>query len=522
MDLLLRLVLSFSIALSGLPAWGAVTTTEFKGEEYAKHCEGMLEAIKNGEIDAYLLGQAETDAERAQVLFDYRLIFNEQFNKAVMAAVNKRGIRAGDTHKSLRKYVKDIAALAKMPEQEFAAFTQEVLDQLKAISAAADTGNAHASHVAYLRTSRILEAIAKSPQRAEVMRVMGTAVRIALLATLKAGLVNAAQGSPLPSVNKIMIGGLILGVAVTLLLFGAMPEHIPARRATRYWEDPVAAHTEWHFFWNLLMTLGGGMGGVVSSLVGGFGIEVGAGFHFNHRAGKVEFAQTVQTARKTDIAVKDLFENYEDDADNGVLSVIKVCDKDICQLNPVELAYLGHLDILEIKALTDAMTGDVRPTTIVKVIDSAQSMAKELADNPESYRAHMRFMGTINDLSKRFTLDTEKRSEAMENLNGRIAKTSEVIRDLKERPYSYDFADLNEERLLKNEMLIQKLNSDLGTLEAMVFDQAAFDKYVETIKPFIQELKDLLNPRPQTPGQWKNAAENSILVLDKMKASLRK
>lgn len=500
--------LSFSIFAGSFPAAAA---EPFRGAPYAISCEGLLEALKSGEIDSFLLGQAKTDAEKAQLLYDYQLIFNQKFQEAILLALREIQIDRDAGRKPLLKFIRDLKALTQRNDESFALFTRSVLKHLKDLHASAPEENVARVH--YLRTKRIIEAIEKSGNRDEIEKVMGTAVRMALLLTLKDGLLQESKDGK--SSGKWLLGGTVIGLAIVLYFFGEMPGY---HTYSYYGYKRSSYEMNYFLGWNFFMTFLGAAGSFMSSaFLGSMTTKMRAG----GQAAAINVSPEAEfNSGKLKVTVQDLFEKYEEEAKLGILSVREACKKDICELTPVEIAYLGHLDILDIKALMENSTGDVRPSNIARLITVAQSEATNLQATPGAYRAHMKFMGALNEIITLFTVDEEKRAAAVQALVERIDETTKLIEELTLKPYSYRVQDLTEERLQKNEMLIEKLNSDIATLQAMRFDQNAFDGYLKKIKPFVERLKDRLQPMPRTPGQWKSAAEEAALILDQMKVSL--
>lgn len=506
-------VLSLAVAAAGLPV-SAAPVKALRGEAYQVDCQGVLEALKSGEIDAYLLNQPQNDAQRLQLMKDYRLVFNQRFQEAILLTLKERKLDRDTGVKSLDKYISQLRDLAAQPEEQFMLFTRDVLKHMKALTAGTPSENT--ARVEFLRTKRVLEAIERSPQRPDLERTISDAIRLALVITLKQALFENAK--QVTGSWPVVIAASAIGLAIMLYFFGEVPGyHDYTYSGQRYIDDEFNVF----FMWNAGMTLAGLSSGAAS---GGAatGSWVGWKKFWQRREARGYVIPDTILAGGVSAKVKSLFDSYKDEADSGVWSVAKACETDICKLSPVEIAYLGHLDILDIQTLTEGTTGDVRPSNILRLIENAQAFGKDLAGNPDSFRAHMRFMGALNEIITLFTVDQNARKDAVKLLVKKIDETSGNIRDLKRKPYQSRVQDLTEERLQKNEILIQKLNSDLATLQAMQFDQDAFDKYVERIRPFVDELRSRLEPLPETPGQWKSAAEEAALILDKMKASLAK
>lgn len=493
----------FILVFSTVPAWGA--PRPFLTD--LKDCSVLLAGLESDSVEEHFLKAADSQEKMVSLLVDYGFIFSQRFNDALQWVLAKQGLPIYDISsnklKSLNRrqektVVTTLHGLKANYDLSKAAMSDLVWQAVDRIVSYFNLAEASAQEkIEHLRFTQLVSAAKKSPQRVQFEATMGQHIRESLVATSQ-NLLEALKNTLQSSDRRWSLRACSLG-AVGALAGGAIAA------AGILCDVDLNMVSDWNQF---VFGFGLGVGGV--GYVGGnLGLRKGRQWQASRidwslaqleigeaSAVNEEDSQRLLPPSPLELGhAGSLFQTLHTSASAQILTLAEACQKDVCTLTPVEIAYLGHVDILELKNVF-AEFKTLHQKVKAAVIDT-RANARRLLANLNSKTTHMmlsqslaRFIAQLEELVKTDGTSLSTFQDRADQLESRLNQ-------LRARPYEQS-AELSDEQVEKYASLMTKIESDLSLLDGIkkevLRSQQTRYKIIETLASFRQIHDRLLDP----------------------------
>jgi hypothetical protein len=215
------------------------------------------------------------------------------------------------------------------------------------------------------------------------------------------------------------------------------------------------------------------------------------------------------------VPVTDLTETASSRLGNSVISLEQACQtKSLCQLTPLQIAYLGHLEIIQLQTLKEDLQKALRSFGYHDNFSEIRDAAVDVRANPDSYSAQITFKARVRSLIKNFSEIEAFVGKSTTAMNKTMETTQFAMKRLREKPYDVQNSMVTPEFINKNQMLIYKFQTDLETLEAVRMDESVLRTSLAALRPLLDELEQLTAAAVDSEADWDGMATQVILALD--------
>lgn len=511
---LLRIVVS--VSMTNFPTARAEDAIPLVS--YLERCDGYLTAVEQGRVENFFLASAGADSQKImRLLVDYGAVFSRRYNEAVMVALNSRGISPPKSRKELYRFIRSIREFLKSSDDKFDQLNSAVLELMTTRAAAADQGEI-VSRVEHLKIRNLSHAIQSSPNRDQVMRVLEAAVRFTLLASIREAVERYAELD-----KNSLISDERSARAVGILGMVAGP--IGGFRLNYSLYDFLLNHNFdlgiWFYLTGAILTFGGLIAGTFAGTFVGllvksrmFGTELGGPYS----KGDENVVRTVRRLEgEAEFSVNGLLDSYAEITDRIVLRLDKACEKPICELSPVDVAYLGHIEIQEVKALTQSAAILLGGLSIADRLSKLKSTAQKVLQSPDDLEQRFYLMREIEIFERDFSYDSNRSKSSAAVLAKEVAKVRAWIEKISHKPFAQSTLNLPLEDVNKYEMILIKLRSDLKQLSTLELEQTTAFARLKLLAPAIVKMIEA-KPKGMAAPEWERYAELVVLSVEEMES----
>jgi hypothetical protein len=207
---------------------------------------------------------------------------------------------------------------------------------------------------------------------------------------------------------------------------------------------------------------------------------------------------------------------------NGPLNLSTACQRNTCLLTPVQAAYLGHVDALELEVLSDSLkaavgvSGEVRDSVL-----QLRASARQILNGKNDYQLKANLAQGISSLRQTLIGATSLTLDTIKKVEQRIKSISDIAQEIDEQLYN-KMASLSKEQTATNAIVRNKLDSDLKNLSDVRVNTAAIQA-LPFMKPEVaKKLEEILAKVPKSNDQtlWVEVSEDLLLLFDRAFPSL--
>lgn len=502
---------------------------------YLMSCEGLLDALNDGRPEEFLLSTVQSPEQIRELLVDYQILFSNLLKRSILSVlydqVAKELSISDLAGLASRLYSKDmypesphvrqilmaeVGRWLRLSNDDLDVLLRKILDKLRILSADGGAGKDEVyMRVLHLRTNRMIDAMTSERANPELMRTFEWGVKLVLLEGLnrlvKKTLERAAMGSP--SRATVTLGSVIAGgVAVSQGFALAFPEGAIGYPG-----------------YDTLLAVSSFCGTVCGAVGGGY-----LGWKLPYwgrtrgiRKMEKDIEAEVRLAevdRRFDLISLSLFESSKEVVDSKVPSLDEACAMDPCSLNPAQLLYLGHLELLQARAAATLLTNELTVEKLLQLVDLILDVSRKLIQWPTSPTYRVQFIELTSRLRAMVNEGDTKNSEDGKNklqlFKEIVARTKEHIKTLNKKPYEFMGSQDTVFNDAKREALAIKMQSDLQELINLESKTKAFFKFVDQIVDVGEDLWDAGLPDSGDTEGWVKFAENSVLTAERIRARL--
>jgi hypothetical protein len=497
------------------------------GQSYFHHCEGLLEAISQEKVEEFFMGQVQSQEQALRLLADYGIIFTKEFREALLLTLDQRGIKRPELHvtdsvylgvvdhpsfydddddrkAAIRQIYKDFAhglvRVAQLPELEFKSFVREVLVNLRRSIDTTEKVDPNLELKSKIVTNFI--AAITTIENQYVEPTLNLFIRTAILDLVRGPMMEGAYTGRDYSDDTGLTGvwvlaGGVLGLALSVVLVLGTEADNPG----------IGMLT-------LIGTSGGGgiLGGVYGARRLGIHDRRMAPLRALRNNLQFHVAMDDGTAVST---VRNLLEDYEQTSIALGVTMDQVCQTgNICKFSPVQLAYLGHLDMLHMEAVSDFVGFSLSSVHLDDRFRQIRSATENLRANPGDYRAQLSFRQVVVTTQEQFAASETAIREALPQLAEHVERGKQQIAGLKKSLFQFPSAQYSEDLINKNQILRAKLQTDLQTLVDVQTNQEKILARIEALRPQLDRLSEFVLGADHSDADWKKSAGDMLVFLD--------
>jgi hypothetical protein len=464
-----------------------------------------------------------------QLLTDYGLIYTKEFRMAVLATLQDRDIQVPvsglDVRHPIQADVKTFATkvleVARLPESDFEVFASEILANFEKI--VLQESSSPSQIIASLMVQRL---IALRGQK-QLGAVFSDFLRASLLTTVRSILVKSAKAHQTPSLTSAPLLFGILGVlggsigAIHGLILGFV-----LTVDTPHW---AIDHTlfGYHVYLPYLTFVRYS----TVTLAGFFAFNITPSLYLERRSKGRESRTKVPRASIPRFAVNlddgrlhrrvaSLLEDQEQSLQELVVTLDQVCQsKDLCQWNPVQLGYLGHLEMLEAEEMGEAV-GPALAQEISKIdlqgnLRALQSSAQKLREDPNDNLERLALQRGISSLLTALDSADQEITAILQKIETQISTTQNRIKDIRAFVEALPQQSASNDAVpLKRELILARLNADLNTWKETNVDSTTVKDRLANLRATISRLNDLAAQPPTDPSTVRNMASEILVLLE--------
>jgi hypothetical protein len=498
----------------------AAPVAPLQSAPYFRSCDGLLDAIQTEDVERFFLGQVQSPEQALKLLADYGVIYTKEFQEAMIITLEQRGLPlpAGfgaklddGRSKIMQKFALGALRIARLPEPDFKVFIGDLLSNLKKVVAAAKDPT-DSTKLSSLVLSRFVEAITHIENH-HVAPTLNLFVRATLLTTVRKYFESSSKNA-----NFGINGGVFYsavkgaGVGAWFSVFGWIFD----LRHHQSFIDPDSL---------LAYELP-----LITSVLAGASISAGRRLWADRgpignslrirRLQPVNDMRSQLESQNEVLAIQGILDDYSQTLTDVAVSIDQVCNSEnVCKFNPVQLAYLGHLDLLEVESLGKYIGFTLRSMGVGDSFAGIRQAAQELRQDPGNYRKQMAFRQIVLTAVENSEQVESQIRESLGKLVGKIQNLKTQLQMLREKTFNFPRQQYSPDLLNKNEIILGKLTTDLATITELQTNQELILSRIELLKPTLNGLKELALSTYRPPEDWKDAASNILLILDRTGSS---
>jgi hypothetical protein len=220
--------------------------------------------------------------------------------------------------------------------------------------------------------------------------------------------------------------------------------------------------------------------------------------------------------------VNNLFNAYTRTLDAQDVTLEAACKvSSICELSPVQIAYLGHLDVLEMEALGTTVQQDLGKVGFKDGFDRLYEAAESLRSSGTggNFRQRMVFRQKMQALTENYAFIEKNLTTSIAKLTAKLGEINAAIAKLREKPYNFQSQQFSDDLLLKGEMLEIKLETDLDSLTEIKVHQEELLARIHGLKPYLDQFEAILSSASGSNADWSKLAGQVMITLDQVRQS---
>ncbi len=490
---------------------------------YLNTCEGLLGAIQENRVESFLIDQTNSKEQLLGLMADYNLVFTKQYLAALTLELNERKIEFPENGKSPRKFINQIREVLKMNDAGFDALSMGVLDKM--ITLAAANGNANLGRVESLRLKNLKAAIETSPKKAEIMRLLEVVARLNLLEVVKAHTLKHNRGfkthEEWEDISDRAPGILFwtLGMAMAFLFgdFGAIGLLETFLGYSALVELTGYSSAEWinSTFQGSIM-----IGGLLGAYLGLKGrtqisqwVTSGDPFRVKLTPDEALSREVHVIERNYTAAVNNLLWNHYSGVESKILDFSSACSKGVCALSPAQIIYLGHLEILEVRELSEAAVKSMGFVDLGEAIQALKEKAQDVVSSPGKLDKQFALFKSVEQFEQAFSYDGKRSESAAAALAEKVIMVRAYIKNLADAPFKEAIAKRSPSEIRKIELLMLKMETDLKQLKDLELEQTQAYANLKVLEPIIHNM-NATKPTNSDKNLWLKFAEDLVVALD--------
>jgi hypothetical protein len=518
--------ISTSIQVVASPSSPLPTMT---GQPYFENCEGLLIALSNEDIEKFFIGQVHSNEQALQLMADFGLIYTDEFRLALIKTLDDRGVHVPTIEvtnqsqfpKELQTLMQQILAITEIPEPDFKKFVLDTLTNYKSIAVANSTNDSAGLLRSHIQT-RFIAAV-EEIENDYVMPTYNNFVRAALLATAR-DLLEAqirAKKSDWAFIAEPLSVLVLSGILITMTTAAPWiiqnhlhpsPPHLPGFRKFESFLSLMR-------MMKLLGWIGAGIGGLpIVFFIPSKAIFVKKQRQFSRRIAKQNAEAKFEVITDRGLRLEQTKSLLRDQAQTLQGLVVSLSDFEqtsaLQNWSPVQLAYLGHLEMIEAKERGEFINAYFdRPEAGLELthrLSDLQKMASALRAQPDQIRLRIELQKNLFLLTKDFEIAELDIRETVGALSRRILGIQAQIRSLREF-----FASQNSSSLTsKHQLILAKLQTDLATWDKAVVGENAILDRLSPIRTHLGQLKILAAREVTDAAETRDMASEILMVLE--------
>jgi hypothetical protein len=196
------------------------------------------------------------------------------------------------------------------------------------------------------------------------------------------------------------------------------------------------------------------------------------------------------------------------------ISLDQVCkEPDVCRFNPLQLAYLGHVDLLQSENLAAVVRSILVNSGLTTGFQELRVAAEALRQDPSSYRKQATFLQTVLKMVQVPESNEQRLRDGLQNLVTKIEEIKKQLVEVRNKLYRFSVPQFSEELMLKNEIIMIRLQTDLMSLTDVQSHQEEILARFEGLRPILARLSKAIVNEYQPPEVWKENASDVLMAL---------
>ncbi len=519
----LAIFLALQFFLASFPALGAQKPREVVvAQPYLESCEGLLQAMETEDVETYFASQADSLPKALQLLTDYGLIFTDEFRLAVVMALESRGLTFPGVELTdipnfpdpVEKFAARLKRASHWRPEKFRRFGDDVLRHFPRVVTAQAPNNGEGV-VRGMLAQRFVQLL-KTSDNPQLRNAFELFLRASLLATARAVIVRRGRiqnpwgfgATSILAIQRILKGtmnGLIFGITAGFPAEMIVNQYLrrlqPNENETfAIFAVSVAAFTAMQVK-RLTMHLGGRRRWAYDQA---------------HRIRNETPAIAVPFADLPSFrAVNSLVQPSHFTMKDVTVSLFDTCsDKSLCAWTPVQLAYLGQMELAESKTLAETLQQQIQMQS--KVTDrllGIRELAQQTRNNPW---LRPNLDRQVTELVDGFVSVQTSIVTGLARLERQIQDAKLAIAHLRQQVEAAGAKPLSPNEKLQNELLLARLTIDTEIWKDAKVNSAQVLEDLEALKSKIQTLKTCIDQPTPELKDIRDQAATLLLLLDQI------
>jgi hypothetical protein len=504
-----RFVLSLALLMASLPGLagplnpvsGPVT---IQAQPYFSRCEGLLAALDTETIEDFFIEQVRSPEQALGLLAEYGLVSSEPLNFSILMALDKRGLHhpgilTSDNPRKFREFTKGLLRIAQMGDAEFITFADDVLNNF-VTSVNSTTESNPQTEIQSLIVNRFVEALRKS-DNPYLRPMFQRAVRVAILNTVHDPMAEEALAGRYRSFAEHAETFPIIA-GIQLFAFALM-------------------HTADHSlgFRQFLIML---TAGLIPSLSIYF-FRTGLRFQRLRLPRSLPVAADLRTNMDPDVPpqqLRNLFQDSKKSVTQLAVSLDEICAApSICRWTPVQLAYLGHLDLVELKMMEFSLRAALASLDLDSKFSELREIASQLRARSDNRNAQVQFRQQLLWTVESAIAAQQVVEGQLKNLEDKIENLRRQLLVLRDRAFREFPKQLGSEADSKRRLILGKLDGDLTSLLDLESGRGQILGRFAQIQSVLKKLSDVNLTGSHPPEDWRAAAAEALVLIDSLEAT---
>ena len=450
----------FLSALNLAPAYAG----DFHTEKYILSCTGLLEAFRSEKGEEALLKGIKSEAQMVQLLYDYGAIFTKEYQDAVLSAFNEivssTAFQKGSSSESLSELVRTIATLLD-DRGRFGQFVLRVGSILQQ-RAAVGKNDPEQDRVTFSRIQNLFRAAGASSNGNLFYSAFATVIQKTLMRTAQQAAAKA----------------------------------VPQVRGSGYYSyaygNPYASSNAGYEF---------------------FGLSRGLVERFTGFDPYIFFRETYGATKKR--RARSLFSQYKRSMRSGSLSISEASEEDhVYNLTPVQLAYLGHIEILELAGMRMQIVNAIRAFHFNAGFQEIRNAALALGKDKENTELQSALRQRVFQFLRNFDQNKQNLKQLIENLQKAIDTLRPKILQFATLPARTLRLGQSEELSFKEQMIRNKIHLELKPIRNAEVNPEKVLAGLEFFERHREGLEQVLGTDDSASIDWQNVIDDILMTLD--------
>lgn len=492
----------FLFAFAALSFDVSLANAENENTYFVGECNMLLEKLSQGELEEYLVANTNSHEAMVKLLVDYHIIFNPDFAKALLPALAAKGIKFENVSGTQAQRLSELKKVIQLATDEIEDLSMGVIANIQTLKAQLTVWRGdNDARVESLRTQRLFKAIEGRPEAKKIFQeVLERVVKSAMIEIAieeydhlvwQHSNRSASSGDrmfPYVFVGAAIVGGLTASGAYTNDLYSQF-------------RDPLIAY-------------------VLTGVASGFATmltSVRVVDHLNNRKmRKLDqdfsefdrnysiFVASGPASEKIRNKYDKLLKELETVSTSGSESVNSFCQLPICKKSPIDIAYLGHVDLLDIQAKEIAIKDAMNTEKNLKGRELSMQFARELVASPLSMSLQLKFRRELDRWLNEVEAASFARKALSQDLKKRISFSGDGLRKIRSNVYKERLGKATDEDLRKYEFLAAKLTGDLAALAEIESNNNKIEAWGLALEGRVQRIREILDELPKDESGWRD------------------